>query len=63
MKKENDIKECSKLWRWFEGMVQSGSSGWCRSGPMNSSMAMEMVQPPMIKKSSRYLRIEVGNHA
>lgn len=57
-----EILECSKLWRWLEGMVPSGSKGWWRSGPMKSSMDMEAKEPAMIKISSRYLNLVVGNH-
>lgn len=57
-----EIEECSKLWRWFDGMVPSGSKGVCRSGPMMSSMEIEAVEANMIIKSSRYLYFDVGNH-
>ncbi|GAU20114.1 hypothetical protein TSUD_140140 [Trifolium subterraneum] len=38
-----EIEACSKLWRWFEGIVPSGSKGWCRSGPMKSSIEIDDV--------------------
>uniref|UniRef100_A0A2C9W8E2 Uncharacterized protein n=1 Tax=Manihot esculenta TaxID=3983 RepID=A0A2C9W8E2_MANES len=44
-------------------MVPSESKGWCLSGPMKSSMEMEMELPAMIKKSSKCLTFEVGNQA
>lgn len=62
MKKVREMEECSKLWRWLEGMVPSESRGWWRSGPMKSSMATEAVEAAMMRKSSRYLDLDVGNH-
>ena len=57
-----EIEECSKLWRWLEGMVPSGSKGWCLSGPMKSSMETEAEQAAMMRISSMYLvGLEVGN--
>lgn len=61
MKKVMEMKECSKLCKWVDGMVPSESKGWCFSGPMKSSMEMDMEEPTMIRKSSMYL-IFVGNH-
>ncbi|PNX76438.1 hypothetical protein L195_g032386, partial [Trifolium pratense] len=43
-----DIEACSKLWRWFEGIVPSGSKGWCRSGPMKSSIEIDAVVATMM---------------
>lgn len=57
-----EIEECSKLWRWLEGIVRSGSKGWWCSGPMKSSMEIEAVEANMMRMSSRYLDFEVGNH-
>lgn len=43
-------------------MVPSGSKGWWWEGEMNSSKAMNMEQLVMMKMSSRYLNLGVGNH-
>lgn len=49
VKNVSEIVACSKLWRWFEGMVPSGSKGWCRVGPTKSSINMDIKVEIMMK--------------
>ncbi|WZZ47773.1 hypothetical protein YC2023_044032 [Brassica napus] len=38
-----EMKECSKLWRWFDGMVPSESKGWCFLGQPKSSIDINLL--------------------
>ncbi|KAF3549841.1 hypothetical protein DY000_02010598 [Brassica cretica] len=48
-----EMKECSTLWRWFDGMVPSESKGWCLLGPIKSSIDMEADAENIIKRDTR----------
>lgn len=61
--KVKEMHECSKLWRWFDGMVPSlGSNGWWFVWPRKSSTEIESEEPIMIKRGSKYLGLDKGNH-
>lgn len=57
-----EMKECLKLWRWFDGMVLFELKGWCFLGLMKSFIDMEVDEENMMKYSFKYLIFDIGNY-